>query len=216
MRDNGFMLSLGLTTYVVISSNVKECVMTTAGMESPAISDKDELTTKRTTKKERPNGSLSASESGLDANQHIPPSMATFLNSIKQTNFEKPTPNQSSSTPEQPIHPRFTPEQQSLAVKHVIAPAALATVMGVESKIETSGCRVYLDDLARESGNPSDPVEIMLLEQTAMCHLLSMKLQSKASGVEGTEAIELYMSGAARLSSEFRKTALALKEYRKK
>jgi hypothetical protein len=49
-----------------------------------------------------------------------------------------------------------------------------------------------------------------------MCHLLSMKLQSKASGAEGTEAIELYLSGAARLSSEFRKTALALKEYRKK
>jgi len=88
--------------------------------------------------------------------------------------------------------------------------------MGVENKIETSGCRVYLDDLVRESGDPSDPVEIMLLEQTAMCHFLSMKLQSKASGVEGTEAIELYLSGAARLSSEFRKTALALKEYRKK
>ena len=73
-----------------------------------------------------------------------------------------------------------------------------------------------MDDLVRESGNPSDPVEIMLLEQTAMCHIFSMKLQSKASGAEGTEAIELYLSGAARLSSEFRKTALALKEYRKK
>ena len=155
---------------------------------------------------------MSASESGLDFN----PSMATFLNSIKQTNFEKSASNQSSSTPEQPIHPRFTPEQQSLVVKKVIAPAALAAAMGVENKIETSGCRVYLDDLVKESGSPLDPVEIMLLEQSAMCHLLSMKLQSKASEAEGMEAIELYLSGAARLSSEFRKTALALKEYRKK
>ena len=159
---------------------------------------------------------MSASESGQDVNLQMPPSMAKYFNSINQTSIEKPTFNQSSSTPEQTIHPTFTPEQQSLVVKKVIAPAALATVMGVENKIETSGCRVYLDDLVRESGNPSDPVEIMLLEQTAMCHLLSMKLQSKASGAEGTEAIELYLSGAARLSSEFRKTALALKEYRKK
>jgi hypothetical protein len=159
---------------------------------------------------------LSGSESGLDINPHMPASIANFLNSINQTNIEKTTSSQSSSTPEETIHPRFTPEQQSLVVKKIIAPAALATALGVESKIETSGCRVYLDDLVSESGNPSDPVEIMLLEQTAMCHLLSMKLQSKASEAEETEAIELYLSGAARLSSEFRKTALALKEYRKK
>ena len=159
---------------------------------------------------------MSASESGQDVNLQMPPSMAKYFNSINQTTNEKPTSNQSIATPEQTIHPTFTPEQQSFAVKNVIAPAALATAMGVESKIETSGCRVYLDDLVKDSGNPVDPVEIMLLEQTAMCHLLSMKLQSKASGAEGTEAIELYLSGAARLSSEFRKTALALKEYRKK
>ena len=185
-------------------------------MESPIISDKDELTTKRIAKNARQNGSLSASESGQDVNPHMPPSLAIFLNSIKQTNFEKATSNQSSATPEQTIHPSFTPEQQSLVVKKVIAPAALAAAMGVENKIETSGCRVYLDDLIKDSGSPVDPVEIMLLEQTAMCHLLSMKLQSKASEAEGIEAKELYMSGAARLSGEFRKTALALKEYRKK
>ena len=194
--------------------------MTITGMELPIISDKDELNAnvpkKRITKKMRQNKSLSASDSGLGVNTHMPPSLAIFLNSIKQTNFEKATSSQSSATPEQTIHPTFTPEQQSFAVKNVIAPAALATAMGVESKIETSGCRVYLDDLVKDSGNPVDPVEIMLLEQTVMCHLLSMKLQSKASGAEGTEAIELYLSGAARLSGEFRKTALALKEYRKK
>ena len=194
--------------------------MTLPGMELPIISDKEELNAKvpkkRIAKKSKQIGSLSASDSRPDVNPHMPPSIAKFLNSIKQTNMEKPTSNQSRSTPEQPIHPRFTPEQQSLVVKKVIAPAALAAAMGVESKIETSGCRVYLDDLVKDSGNPVDPVEIMLLEQTAMCHILSMKLQSKASGAEGTEAIDLYLSGAARLSSEFRKTALALKEYRKK
>ena len=159
---------------------------------------------------------MSASESGLGVNPHMPPSMAKYFNSINQSTIEKTTSSQSSTTPEETIHPRFTPEQQSLVVNKIIAPAALATALGVENKIETNGCRVYLDDLVKDSGNPVDPVEIMLLEQTAMCHLLSMKLQSKASGAEGTEAIELYLSGAARLSSEFRKTALALMEYRKK
>ena len=144
------------------------------------------------------------------------PSMAKYFNSINHTTNEKPTSNQSGSKSEQPIHPRFTPEQQSFAVKNVMAPAALAAAMGVENKIETSGCRVYLDDLVRESGNPSDPVEIMLLEQLAMCHQYSIQMQALSKKAEGIEAIELYLSGAARLSGEFRKTALALKEYRKK
>ena len=110
----------------------------------------------------------------------------------------------------------MTVDLQASVVKRGITPTALAMVLDMENMIGAAGCRVYLDDLVKDSGNPVDPVEIMLLEQTAMCHLLLMKLQSKASGAEGTDAIELYLSGAGRLSSEFRKTALALKEYRKK
>jgi hypothetical protein len=190
--------------------------MTIAGMESPIISDKEELTTKRITKKERLNESLSASDSGMDANQHIPPSMATFLNSIKQTNFEKPTSNPSGATPEQPIHPSMTVDLQAAVVKRSITPTALAMVLDMKNMIGASGCRVFLDEMIQESGNPSDPVEIMLLEQLAMCHQYSIQMQALSKKAEGAEAIELYLSGAARLSGEFRKTALALKEYRKK
>ena len=191
--------------------------MTITGMELPIISDKDELNAKvpkkRIAKKERLNGFLPASDSGLDISPHMPPSMAKYFNSINQTTNEKPASNQSSSAP---IHPSMTVDLQASVVKRGITPTALAMVLDMENMIVAAGCRVYLDDLVKESGSPLDPVEIMLLEQTAMCHLLSMKLQSKASGAEGTEAIELYLSGAARLSGEFRKTALALKEYRKK
>jgi hypothetical protein len=187
--------------------------MRTPEMELPIISDKDELTTKRIAKKDKQIGSLSASDSGLDISPHMPPSMAKYFNSINQTTNEKPASNQSSSAP---IHPSMNVDLQASVVKRGITPTALAMVLDMENMIVAAGCRVYLDDLVKESGSPLDPVEIMLLEQTAMCHLLAMKLQSKASGAEGTEAIELYLSGAARLSSEFRKTALALKEYRKK
>ena len=194
--------------------------MTLPGMELPIISDKDELNAnvpkKRITKKMRQNGSLSASESGLDINPHMPPSMAKFLNSINQTTNEKPTSNQTSSTPEQSAHPSMTVDLQASVVKRGITPTALAMVLDMENMIGAAGCRVYLDDLVRESGNPSDPVEIMLLEQLTMCHQYSIQMQALSKKAEGIEAIELYLSGAARLSSEFRKTALALKEYRKK
>ena len=191
--------------------------MTITGMELPIISDKEELNAKvpkkRITKKERQNGSLSASDSGLGVNPHMPPSMAKYFNSINQTTNEKPASNQSSSAP---IHPSMNVDLQASVVKRGITPTALAMVLDMENMRVAAGCRVYLDDLVRESGNPSDPVEIMLLEQLAMCHQYSIQMQALSKKAEGIEAIELYLSGAARLSSEFRKTALALKEYRKK
>ena len=192
--------------------------MATARMELPIISDKDEtkVPKRRITKKARLNGSLSGSESGLDINPNMPHSMTKYFNSINQTTIEKPTSNQSSSTQEQPIHPSMNVDLQASVVKRGITPTALAMVLDMENMIVAAGCRVYLDDLVRESGNPSDPVEIMLLEQLAMCHQYSIQMQALSKKAEGIEAIELYMSGAARLSGEFRKTALALKEYRKK
>lgn len=194
--------------------------MTIPGMELPIISDKVELnakvTRRRIAQKAKPIGSMSTSESELDVNPHMPPSMAIFLNSIKQTNFEKPTSNPSSAKPEQSIHPSMTHDLQASVVKRGITPTALAMVLDMKNMIGASGCRVFLDEMIQESGNPSDPVEIMLLEQLAMCHQYSIQMQVLSKKAEGTEAVELYLSGAARLSSEFRKTALALKEYRKK
>ena len=191
--------------------------METARMELPIISNKDELNAKvpkkRITKKARQNKSLSASDSGLGVNTHMPPSMAKYFNSINQTSIEKPTSSQSSSTPEQPS---MNVDLQASVVKRGITPTALAMVLDMENMIGASGCRVYLDDLVRESGNPSDPVEIMLLEQMAICHQYSIQMQALSKKAEGIEAIELYLSGAARLSGEFRKTALAVKDYRKK
>ena len=191
--------------------------MTIHGMELPIISDKDEtkVPKRRISKKSR-NESLSASESGQDVNTHMPPSMAKYFNSINQTSIEKPTSNQSSSTPEQSAHPSMTVDLQASVVKRGITPTALAMVLDMENMIGAAGCRVYLDEMIQESGNPSDPVEIMLLEQLAMCHQYSIQMQALSKKAEGIEAIELYLSGAARLSGEFRKTALALKEYRKK
>ena len=106
--------------------------MTITGMELPIISDKEELTPKRITKKGKQIGFLTASESGQDVNPHMPPSMAKYFNSINQTTIEKPTSNQSSATPEQPIHPGMTVDLQASVVKRGITPTALAMVLDME------------------------------------------------------------------------------------
>lgn len=90
----------------------------------------------------------------------------------------------------------------------------MATALGLDGQVAASGYRLYLDGLLRDAGGPTDPVVVMLLEQMAMCHLRSMQLQGQAGEAQGLEAIQLYNAAAARLTAEFRKTALALNEYR--
>ena len=111
---------------------------------------------------------------------------------------------------------RRPPEQQAIIAKRAIPPAALASAIGMDRYIEATGYRRFLDDLLKDAGNPTDPVEIMLLEQLAVCHLRAAQLQGHAGQAEGLEAVAVYNAAAARLTAEFRKTVLALKEYRRR
>jgi hypothetical protein len=114
---------------------------------------------------------------------------------------ERPAPSQAT-------------ERQAEIVKRAIIPACLASALGMNEYVGASGYRMYLDQLRRDAGDPSDPIEIMLLEQLAICHLRAAQLQGRAGEAVSMEAIELYNMVAARLSAEFRKTALALQTYR--
>jgi hypothetical protein len=67
--------------------------------------------------------------------------------------------------------------------------------------------------LIRDSGNPTDPVELMMLEQIVMTHLHAAQLQGIAAGAEGQE-FEIYSAAAIRMLAEFRKSAVALATYR--
>jgi len=138
---------------------------------------------------------------------------------------DNPTPTQwfgdsaaAKDTPDTPDTPeacgRRPPEQQAALAKRAILPAALASAIGMDQYIESTGYRRYLDDLLKDAGNPTDPIEIMLLEQLAVCHLRAAQLHGHAGQAAGLEAVTAYNAAAARLTAEFRKTALALKEYR--
>jgi hypothetical protein len=81
------------------------------------------------------------------------------------------------------------------------------------TETEILGYDRYVTDLLQEAGNPSDPVERMLVEQLVLAHHKIGSLHAEAAGAKGTAAA-LCNAAAARLMAEFRKSALALKTYR--
>jgi hypothetical protein len=80
--------------------------------------------------------------------------------------------------------------------------------------VDTMAYKLYRDRLLQDCGAPKDPIEVMLIEQLALAHLNSGLLHGKASGSSSVECASVYMSAAARLMAEFRRSALALQAYR--
>lgn len=108
---------------------------------------------------------------------------------------------------------RTSPEEQAAVVKLVIVPAAFAAAMNLD-RVGAVGFKTYLEQLLHDAGNPHDPVEIMLIQQIALCHLRSAELHGQAGQAKALAAVELYNTIAAKFTAELRKTALALKAYR--
>ena len=72
----------------------------------------------------------------------------------------------------------------------------------------------YLDQLVEEAGQPTDPIERMLIEQIAMAHHNIGRLYVRAASAETLDQVNVYNAAAARLLAEFRRAVLALKTYR--
>jgi hypothetical protein len=83
-----------------------------------------------------------------------------------------------------------------------------------QGTLEVAGYDQYVTDLVQEAGAPSDPIERMLVEQLALAHHNLGRLHVEAAASKGTAEAALLNAAVARLLSEFRKTALALKSYR--
>src|SRR4029077_19969518 len=95
-------------------------------------------------------------------------------------------------------------------LRTVIFPGRMAAALGLDSIVESPAYRIYLDRIMDDAGNPSDPIERMLLEQLTLAHFRIADLHVGASTAKGIEAMKIYNSGASRLLGEFRRTALAL------
>jgi hypothetical protein len=131
-----------------------------------------------------------------------------------------------SETPPPPPEPQVDPEEarrhaaaqydaaQAEAIKTAILPACLASALALDRNFDAQGYRTYLEDFVRDAGNPSDPVERLLLEQLGFAHLRVAQLHSNAAQAGQVEAARVYTSAAARLLAELRRLALAVKSYR--
>jgi hypothetical protein len=75
----------------------------------------------------------------------------------------------------------------------------------------------YRDDMLRDAGNPTDPLERVLIEQVVVLRVVSLFKQGaamRAMEVGDHELYEVYSAAAGQSQAELRRSVLAVKEYR--
>ncbi len=80
--------------------------------------------------------------------------------------------------------------------------------------VEIGAYRLFRDRLVVDCGSPTDPIEVMLIEQLALAHLNVGQLHHKGATAGSVECAGVYLAAGARLMAEFRRSALCSKEYR--
>ena len=74
--------------------------------------------------------------------------------------------------------------------------------------------KLYLLKVMEDAGNPTDPIERMLIEQICLAHHNVGRLHVKAASAEHLEEARVYIGAAALLTGEFRRSISTLKSYR--
>lgn len=132
----------------------------------------------------------------------------------------RPTPVSPTSPLEPPAGPvDFTaairpPADAADVIHDYMIPVYLATAMAFDKRITPMNYRTHLDRLLADAGNPTDPCEVVLIEQMAMTHLRSARLHALADGRGTPEAVKIYDGTAARLPAEVQKIITTLEKYR--
>jgi hypothetical protein len=96
----------------------------------------------------------------------------------------------------------------------IMAMCLKAALQRAMPQVDLLAFRLYRDKLLVDCGDPSDPIEIILVEQVAMAHLITGHLQAKGAHASSIEEVGVYLAAAARLAGELRRTALALQVFR--
>ncbi len=106
--------------------------------------------------------------------------------------------------------------QQATILRELSGGLCLAKILKEDfgSKVGITGFQYYRDQLFRDAGNPDDPIERMLIEQLAFAHHNLARLYIQATSATTPKQTEIYYAAAARLLSEFRRLALAFRDYR--
>ena len=91
---------------------------------------------------------------------------------------------------------------------HWIMNASMSTRLGAEE------FALFRDKLLVDAGAPTDPIEVMLVEQIALTHFAIGRLHIKACSMDNAKLSVAFTDAATRLLGEFRRCSLALEEYR--
>jgi len=130
---------------------------------------------------------------------------------------------QGDPPPPSPPHLRLTAlqraalekaERQADIIRNVAFPSVMASEIPINKEVGASGFRIYLDKLLKDAGNPTDPIERMMVEQLAMAHHRIGQLHVQVEQARTAEEAKVYSAAAVRLTGEFRRLALAVRLYR--
>ena len=91
-----------------------------------------------------------------------------------------------------------------------------AVAKSLTDRIPGEAFKIYRDRLIQDSGNPTDPIEVMLIEQIAMAHFHIGRLYLRACHTDNHKLATAYADAATRLLAEFRRCTLALEDFREK
>lgn len=107
-------------------------------------------------------------------------------------------------------------ELEARGIKETSGPAVLATILGKTwGKVAGSnGFQRYHDDILSAAGAPDCPIETMMIEQLLLAHHRLGDLLAESACADNPEVAALFNNSAVRLMAEFRKTTLALQEFR--
>lgn len=105
-------------------------------------------------------------------------------------------------------------QKEADIIRDLAFPAAMAGCIPLGSEIGSSAWKVYLDEFVRDTGDPTDPIERLMVQQLALAHHRIGQLHIRAESADSVEAAKQYAAAAVRLTGEFRRLALALRQYR--
>ena len=125
------------------------------------------------------------------------------------------SPDESAPTAACPPPDEIAPlQREARIVREFAVSSALHQVLNLGQYTSPPGTKVYLDETIRDCGQPSDPIEAMLVQQCAIAHHQIANLQAKVAKAKSLAETKVYNGAACQLLGELRRLTLALKKYR--
>ena len=126
-----------------------------------------------------------------------------------------PTDTPANASPEDAARGEAIRDSGRVLSDHSTA-AYLQSVVGPSfgGLVGPTGYQAYRDQLLRDSGNPHDPIERMLMEEFLLGHQQLGRLHTRANQAQTPELVKAFYGATCRLQGEMRRLASAIKAYR--